>query len=112
MTSARRMSELVLPWSGLIGALAGWAFTHQFGSDLAFAHCDRAAPWLMLVFGCGGIVLALGGGLLSFRQWRRGRAGGGARHFVSLVGMMAALLFSTAILWQTLASLLIPRCFA
>lgn len=112
MTRARRAAELLLPWSGLLGGFLGWALTHQLGSNLAFDHCPAMQPGVIILIALLGLILAIGGGLLSLRHWRRGGAGGGSRHFVSATGMMAASLFSIAILWQTIGSLTIPRCFA
>ena len=69
------------------------------------------SPLLALLIGLIGLVLAIGGGVLALRHFRRGEAARGARHFLSLMGLFAALLFALAIIWQTIATLLIPRCY-
>lgn len=111
MTAWRRIGELALPWSGLLAAALGWVLTHQIGSDLSFGHCEAMTPWMAALLAIFGLALAIGGGFLARRHWKRGRAGAGARHFISIVSMMAALLLSLAILWQTAALFIIPRCF-
>ena len=111
MRSARRIGELMLPWAGLIGGGAGWALSQQLGSDLSAYSCRSMSPPVALLIGALGLALAVGGGVLAHRHWRRGEAGRGARHFLSLMGMIAAALFAIAIVWQTSAALLIPRCY-
>jgi len=105
------MAELMLPWSGLIGAGTGWALAHQVGSNFDAQHCEAFSPLVALLVGLVGLAIALGGGLLSWRHYKRGEAGGGARHFVSLIGVLTAGLFSVALVWQTLSSFIIPRCY-
>ena len=111
MTARKRIAELMLPWSGLIGAFAGWALAHQIGSNLSVEHCEAVSPLVALLIGLAGLAIAVAGGLLSRRHYRRGQAAGGGRHFVSLLGMLASALFSVAIVWQTLSSFIIPRCY-
>jgi hypothetical protein len=111
MTTRRRVAELMLPWSGLIGAVLGWGLAHQIGSNLDSQHCEAMSPLVALLIGLAGLAIAGGGGLLSWRHHKRGEAAGGARHFVSLLGVLAAALFSVALVWQTLSSLIIPRCY-
>ena len=111
MTPPRRIGELLLPWAGWIGAALGWALTHQIGSNLDFDHCGAMSPLLAVLLGLAGLGVVIGGGLLSRRAYRRGEAGAGSRHFVALLGMLMAALFSTALVWQTTASLIIPRCY-
>jgi len=105
------------PWAGWIGGLLGWVLSDQAGSDLAQWNCANAAPPLMLAIGVGGAVLAIAGGLLSFRL---SRANWGAldkpnsetRRFIAATGVLAAGIFLLAILFQTISSLIIPQCHA
>jgi hypothetical protein len=100
----------LLPWAGLICAGLGWALTDQIGSNYAFDMCQHANPLLMGLIGLAGIVVALGGGLLSYRVWRRDGETD-TRRFLGLVAALAGLLFSVAIIFQTISSFIIPRCF-
>lgn len=111
MIRGRHIAELLLPWSGLIGAALGWTLTHQVGSNTFFDHCEAQSWWLVLLIGLLGLVLAIGGGLLAWTVWRRGVKETRARLFLALLGMLAGALFSVAILFQTIGGLIIPRCY-
>lgn len=106
----------LLPWAGWIGGIAGWMFSDQTGSDLAQLDCTRADPLTMALIGLVGAALAIGGGLLSLGVWRTpGRTDqpyAGARRFIAGTGILAAGIFLLAILFQTMSSLIIPRCHA
>lgn len=99
---------LLLPWSGWIGAGAGWALSQQIGSDFVQDHCAFAHPLLMILIGLIAIAVALGGGFIGWRMYRGAQ---GARRFVGLVGAMGGVLFSVAIFLQTSTSLILPRCY-
>ena len=101
----------LLPWSGLIAGFLGWALADQFGSNFSFDMCHEANPVLMGLVGLAGLLVALGGGFLSWRVWRNG-AETETRQFLALVGALASLLFAVSIVFQTLSSFIIPRCLA
>ena len=101
----------LLPWSGMIGAAAGWALTHQIGSNTVFDKCPQASPVAMVLLGLIGLAVIAAGGLLSRRLWKRGAAETEARRFVSLIGMMMAGLFGVPLIFQTVSALIIPQCY-
>jgi hypothetical protein len=106
-----------VPWAGWAGGALGWVLADQAGSDLAQWDCTRAVPPLMLAIGGGGALLALAGGLVSYRLWRRfagptDQPYAGARRFIAGTGALAAGIFLLAILFQTVSSLIIPQCHA
>jgi hypothetical protein len=103
--------QLMLPWAGWIGGASGWVLTHQFGSYLNFDHCGTMGPLLALLIGLIGLGIAAVGFLLSRRAYRNQNTDEAALHFVSLIGMLFALLLAVAIVFQTLSSLFIPRCY-
>jgi hypothetical protein len=106
-----RIPDPVLPWSGLIGGVAGLALAHQLGSDTAFDHCLVGSPWIVIVAAVLGVGLAAFGALASWRTY--GSAGEGpARKLVAAVSMGAAALFAIVILLSVISSLVIPPCFA
>jgi hypothetical protein len=107
-----RIGERLLPWSGLIAVLLGWAVVHQIGSNSAFDKCAGADPLPMTLLGLAGLLILLAGGLLSLRVWKRGEAETSTRRFLGLVGTGMCALFAVALLFQTLSSLIIPQCFA
>ncbi|MDX3899231.1 MAG: hypothetical protein QHC40_01720 [Sphingobium sp.] len=104
------------PWAGWIGGLLGWVLSDQTGSDLAQFDCTRAHPLVMLLIGLVGAALAVAGAAFSLRAWRMAGAtdqpGVGTRRFIAGTGIFAAALFLMAILFQTMASLVIPQCHA
>jgi drug/metabolite transporter (DMT)-like permease len=111
VTPRERVKELMLPWAGQIGAGVGWALTHQLGSNLAFDRCQVMSPLTAVLILLLGVGLAGGGAFLAHIVWRRDEAESEPRRFLALVGMGMAALFSAALLWQTLSSFIIPRCY-
>jgi hypothetical protein len=117
MTSERQkkkphLKEQLLPWSGFIAVLLGWALTHQIGSNAAFDKCAATQPLPMALLGVAGLAILLAGGLISHRVWKRGDAETKARRFLGLVGSGMCALFATALVFQTISSFIIPQCFA
>jgi predicted transporter len=106
------VKERLLPWSGLITVLLGWALIHQIGSNSAFDKCAATGPLAMALLGLAGLLILLAGGLLSHRVWKRGEAETSTRRFLGLVGTGMCALFAVALVFQTLSSLIIPQCFA
>ncbi|HEU0100352.1 MAG TPA: hypothetical protein VFQ67_16455 [Allosphingosinicella sp.] len=108
----RSVRERLLPWSGFVAVLVGWALTHQIGSNSAFDKCAAADPLPMALLGLVGLLVLLAGGLLSHRVWKRGDSETQARRFLGLVGTGLCALFATALIFQTISSFIIPQCFA
>ncbi|HEX8125202.1 MAG TPA: hypothetical protein VF548_06435 [Allosphingosinicella sp.] len=104
--------ERLLPWSGLIAVLLGWALTHQIGSNSNFDKCAATDPLPMALLGLAGLAVLLAGGLLSHRVWSRGEGETQARRFLGLVGTGMCALFAAALVFQTISSFIIPQCFA
>ena len=92
----------------MLGAGFGWALSHQAGSDLVTDKCHTANPVVMILIGLVGLGIACFGGLVS---WRAAGNEEGGRKFVAWVGVLMAALYSIAIVMQTLAALILPRCF-
>ncbi len=111
MTRRERIKELLLPWAGLIGALLGWALTHQIGSNLSFDRCQAMSPLSALLILLLGVGLAASGAFLSWIVIRRGEEESEPRRFLSWLGVGTAATFATALAWQTLSFFIIPRCF-
>ena len=106
------IKERLLPWSGVIAVLLGWALTHQIGSNSNFDKCAATDPLPMALPGLAGLAILLAGGLLSHRAWKRSGSDGGPRRFLGLVGTGMCALFAFALVFQTLSSFIIPQCFA
>ena len=108
---ATRARDLLLPWSGLLGGSFGWFITHQIGSNQSFDHCGHSGAVPILLAGIFGIGLALWGAWLASGVRRDPASSQGARRFLAVTGIGIAALFVTAIILQTAAALIIPRCF-
>ena len=111
---AARAAFYFVPWAGWIDGGLGWVLSDQIGSDLVQLNCAVADPILMAAIGLMGALLAIGGGLLSFRHWLAsdadtGRDHAGSRRFLALVSSMAAGLFLLVILFQTGSAFIIPQ---
>jgi hypothetical protein len=100
-------------WVGFIA----WATSTQLNYSLVPWECDkgfRVIPWIAL----GLIVLALGGGTISLRSFRRrGQRletctpkAGTPFEMLAAIGMAASVLFALVIVLQGAADLIVPRC--
>jgi hypothetical protein len=107
----KRAAWHLWPWSGLILGGTGWALTHQIGSILVQDKCPISSALLLAIICLAGLLLALGGGFLSWRLRRSGSAANETRSFLALVNALVAVLLAVAIFYQLLAALIIPRCF-
>lgn len=109
--SARKASDTLMPWGGLIGGTLGAGLAHQLGADATFQDCTVGSPLIVAIGTIVGLALVGAGALAS---WRIYAADGEtpARHTVALVSLMAAALFALAVLLPFLAALIIPRCWA
>jgi hypothetical protein len=104
----------IAPWAGWIGGIAGWFISQQIGSGFSQLDCRRVDLTPMLVIGAVGAGLAIGGGLISWRAYR-GAVGADlvpTSRFIAATSSLAASIFLLAILFQTLAALIIPQCHA
>jgi hypothetical protein len=102
-------------WAGLFSGPAAWAISTQGNYSLVPLECEQrisAIPYTALALA----VLALAGGLLS---WRARKTGGAAfkeereastERFVASISMMAACLFAAVILLQGGAALILDGC--
>jgi hypothetical protein len=99
------------PWAGLFFGAGGWFLHQQAGSGANAWDCHMGGPLTMLVLFvvCGAIVVF--GGVVS---WRARKPIGGPtaemRRFSGLVGAATAGIFLLAIIFDTLAGLIVPAC--
>lgn len=112
MSSRGDLAELWLPWAGMAGAGLAWALSHQIGSTSSFDDCGAGNPLFVGLLGLAALVATAWSGLGSWRIWRRGSEEGESRRFLGLVGASFAGLLGLAIALQTVASFILPRCFA
>ena len=103
--------QIALSWAALFIGATAWFGSQQYGSNLAFAGCPSYSPLAALLIGLLALALAGLGGFLSLGVWRGGSVEE-PRPFIALIGMLTSALLAVAILLQTVAGFIIPRCFA
>lgn len=101
------LSEL-MPWAGLIAGMLAAGGQHQLVSDALHFDCGFADHGLLV--GVLGLLLIALGAWLSWRALRLHPEPDSARRFVSLMSLMAAAFFALMIVWQTMGTLMLPRC--
>ncbi|WP_189338460.1 hypothetical protein [Sphingobium sp. SCG-1] len=102
----------IMPWSGVIGAGAGWYVSQQAAANLVFADCGSGQWWSVTLIGLLGLALVIGGGLLSYRSWRRETQGSDTQCFIGLLGLMVAGVLGFPVLMQTIAGFMVPGCLS
>jgi hypothetical protein len=108
------MKKLRLPqelsWAGILGGAFVWYLAHELGFFFSDFNCRHR--WVIRVVH----LLALAGsvycGVLSYRAWKSSHhpPTDEKRAFLSLIGTLAALIFTTVVLWQTVATFLYSGC--
>ena len=106
----------IAPFAGWAGGILGWFLSDQLGSSLVNDDCGSAEPLLMALIGLGGAMIVLAGALVSFHVWHAVGAPAvperrGPRALIAGTGLLASGIFLLAIFFQTISSLVIPRCF-
>jgi hypothetical protein len=78
--------------------------------------------WILLAIGLAGIVLAIAGGLVSWRSWRLTfdetsgsvhhllDVGEGRTRFLAMFGILTSFLFALGLLFATAAVFVVPLC--
>lgn len=118
---------------GLGAAPFAWNMQLLFGAALSGQACyphdvPLALPswgglsWWLLAIDVAGIVLAIAGGLVSWRSWRltRDEGSGSAHHlldvgegrtrFLAMFGILASCLFTVGLVFATAALIWVPLC--
>jgi hypothetical protein len=107
-----RAQHPLAPWAGVTVAPAAWFVQQQGLGQLTYFACGTAGPWTVVLSGLAALAATLAAGLWSLSAWRDGEAKPefDVRRFVALGSVMAAGLFALAVVFQSLAGLLIPGC--
>lgn len=64
----------------------------------------------LLLFDALAMGLCTAGGLVSWNSWKQVRRGETRNRFLAVAGLMSSLWFAAAILFNVLASLMVPPC--
>ena len=112
MTDRAAIRESLQPWAGAFFGPALW-YAHQQGLGvLVYFNCRAAGPVSVLlasVVAIGGVVAA---GWWSSLVWRRRQSPPDfdVRRFIGLGSVLAAGVFTLALIFQTMAGLIVPGC--
>jgi hypothetical protein len=106
-------------WAGVIGAPAAWALQHTANYAWSQRACGGKGHGVFLAMTIGFAVLALAGGFLSWRDWRRiggspDKTDGGpaARdRFLGALGASLGVLSAIVIVAQGLANFFFDGCW-
>lgn len=101
-----------LPFVPLAAAALAWVVSDQLGSSLSQARCGLASPLTIGLIGLAGLLCCAAGAAVALRVWRVPSAHSGGRRFVALLGGLLSAVLAIAIIFQTVSSFIIPRCFA
>jgi hypothetical protein len=103
---ATRAHDLVIAWAGLlIGAIA-WYAAHELSFYLVRDNCR--SPWIAPAIHLAALAAAVGGGIVSAGARRAARDE--MQLMSAWIGAGAAALFSLALLFQGVASLVYSGC--
>jgi hypothetical protein len=98
------------PLIGILVVSAGWALSHQWGSNTVFDNCAASGRPVVILASLVGLVLVAAGGIYSFVGWRG--PGGTGRRFLGALGTLMAPIAAFAVLLQIAAGLILPACAA
>lgn len=107
----REQKEIGFSWAALAAGATAWFVSQQAGSDFSIRHCHASGAMPVIVIGLLALALAGVGALCSYRVWDRERSGEAGTPFAALIGMLVAALLAIAIVYQSVASLIIPSCY-
>jgi hypothetical protein len=106
-----RRHGILSAWLGTITGILGWGVSHQVASNSIFDDCSLGGSGFVLVIGALALLLAVGGGVVSFGVWN-GAPEGEGRRFIGLLSTLIAALAAFAIILQSISALILPSCAA
>ncbi|MDB5444747.1 MAG: hypothetical protein JWQ97_64 [Phenylobacterium sp.] len=102
------------PWAGLFLGAAAWFAHHQGASDLIYWDCRLGGPLLTAGTGLVAGLVTAAGGLISWRTHtairRAAEAPAHNRSVAGMIGAGSAAVFLLAIVFQSLAGVIVPAC--
>ena len=113
MAVSRLQASRFAPWLGLVTALGGETLHHQVLSDMLRFDCRLGHPANGVL---GAVVVLAAMALAAWLSWESARTRhvdnphDATRRFIARLSVMAAALLGVAVLWQTLATVLVPSC--
>jgi hypothetical protein len=113
MALSRLQASRFAPWLGLVTALGGEGLHHQVLSDMLRFDCRLGDPLKGMLAAVAVLVVM---GLGAWFSWEsvRGKdvetAQDATRRFIARLSVMTAALLAVAVVWQTLATVVVPPC--
>lgn len=106
------LTSPLAPWMGWLCGPTAWVIHHQGIADSVYFDCHVGEGGVDVLVGGLCILMALAGGVLSWAGRDGPEEGVNTRNrwFIAAVGLGMGLLFTVALSFQTLASLIIPGC--
>jgi hypothetical protein len=98
------------PFLGIVLVSAGWALSHQLGSNSVFDNCASSGGVVVVLASLLGLVAVAIGGLYCLPSAQH--AAGSGRRFLGILGALLALIAGFAIVLQIAAGLILPPCAA
>ena len=98
------------PLIGIVLVAAGWALSHQWGSNSVFDDCASSGGVVVVLTSLLGLVAVAAGGLYCLPAARM--ASGSGRRFLGILGTLLALIAAFSIALQIAAGLILPPCAA
>ena len=116
-THFREPRGVLALWGGVLLPPLAFMLNLQIAYTLVTLACESARPWLHLSTAAM-LLLALGGGALAWRSWKRAGEEPSSREegtlprsrFLAIVGLMSAALFTLTILVQWLPMFVLRPC--
>jgi hypothetical protein len=113
MALSRLLASRFAPWLGLFTALGGEAMHQQVLSDMLRFDCRLGEP-LNGMLAAVAVLVAMGLGAWVSWESVRGKevtdAHDATRRFIARLSVLAAALLAIAVIWQTLATVVVPPC--
>lgn len=113
MAVNRLHSSRLAPWAGLITGMVAEIAHHQVLSDMLRYDCRLGGSTAGLAIGIPALVLIGLGIALSWMSTRGGDPEAPhfqTRRFIGQVSTMMAALLAIGIIWQTMATFIVPPC--
>jgi hypothetical protein len=98
------------PFIGLVLVAAGWALSHQWGSNSVFDDCASSGGVVVVLTSLLGLVAVAAGGLYCLPA--SGATAGSGRRFLGILGTLLALIAGFAVVLQIAAGLILTPCAA
>lgn len=107
----RRDPQRVRPWIAFVLPIAAWFVFQQGVGGPLHVNCAVGRPWLGPLWGGASLLLC---GVAARIAWPQARVEGegirGVVPWLARVALLSAGVFALAILFQTLATLIVPSC--